>query len=88
MFTCRRKEPPPSGHAFNKEWDIAPPTEPEVTFCELLVEALIGEEMRLDRVGYMEYRMVNDVSTIETPMPISRLKKHFALVLSPTVSAH
>ena len=23
MFTCRRKEPPPSGHAFNKEWDIA-----------------------------------------------------------------
>ena len=23
MVTCRRKEPPPSGHAFNKEWDIA-----------------------------------------------------------------
>ena len=26
MFTCRRKELPPSAHAFNKFWDIA--TEP------------------------------------------------------------
>ena len=23
MFTCRRKEPPPSAHAFNSFWDIA-----------------------------------------------------------------
>lgn len=25
MFTCRRKEPPPSAHRFNRFWDIAEP---------------------------------------------------------------
>ena len=65
----------------------APPTEQDVTFCELVVEALIGEEMRLDRVGYIDSRQVDDVSAIEKAAPLSNLKKHLALVLSPTDSA-
>lgn len=61
----------------------APPSEDEDVFCELVVEALIGEELRLDRVGYLSPRTVDDVLAIERAAPMTHLMKHLALVLAP-----
>ena len=61
----------------------APCSEDEDMFCELVVEALIGEELRLDRVGYLNPRTVDDVSAIEKATPMTHLKKHLEVVLAP-----
>jgi hypothetical protein len=61
----------------------APPSEDADMFCELVVEALIGEELRLDRVGCLNSRTVDDVSLIKNAAPMTHLQKHLALVLAP-----
>ncbi|MEL7500747.1 MAG: hypothetical protein AAFN77_24350 [Planctomycetota bacterium] len=52
-------------------------------FCELVIESLLGEEYRLDRVGYLILNIVNDNTTIEKSTSIKHLKDHLAQVLRP-----
>ena len=60
------------------------PTAHEDLFCKLVVEALIGEEHRLDRVGYLMPNVVEDNTTIHKSTAIQHLKDHLGQVLSPT----
>lgn len=55
----------------------------ENLFAELVVEALVGEERRLDRVGYLELSTVGDNATIDRSSPIRHLNDHLSQVLSP-----
>lgn len=57
------------------------PAAHEDLFCELVVEALIGEECRLDRVGCLMPNVVDDNTTIEKSTRIQHLKDHLAQVL-------
>lgn len=65
------------------ESSIAPPTSSAGMFCELVVEALLGEELRLDRVGYVTHAVVDDVAAIEKVTRMKYLRKHLETVLSP-----
>ena len=64
----------------------APPGEHVHLFCELVVEALIGEEIRLERVGYITPKIVDDASAIEKITPISYLRRHLEQILAPRAS--
>ncbi|UJW81276.1 hypothetical protein [Hydrogenophaga sp. SL48] len=55
----------------------------EQMFCELVVEAILGEELRLDRVGYLKPTLVLDVGAIENASKIRYLKEHLDEVLAP-----
>ena len=59
------------------------PAAHEDLFCELVVEALIGEECRLDRVGYLMPNIVEDNTAIESSTAIRHLNDHLAQVLTP-----
>jgi hypothetical protein len=61
----------------------APLAGTENTFCELVVEALLGEELRLDRVGYLKPILVGDVMAVEKASQMKYLRKHLAQVLAP-----
>jgi len=65
------------------ESSTAPPTAHVQTFCELAVEAVLGEALRLDRVGYLKPSLVEDVSVVENASEIRYLKKHLDEVLVP-----
>jgi hypothetical protein len=52
-------------------------------FCELVVEALLGEELRLERVGCLKPAVVDDVTAIEKVTQMKYLKRHLEQVLSP-----
>jgi hypothetical protein len=60
------------------------PTAYQDLFCELAVESLIGEECRLDRVGYLIPTIVVDNTSIPNLTAIQHLKKHLDLVLTPS----
>ncbi len=59
------------------------PSAHEDLFCELVTEALIGEELRLDRVGYLMPSIVDDNSKVEKSTPIQYLRDHLSKVLAP-----
>ena len=59
----------------------APPRGKEGTLCELVVEALVGEELRLDRIGYITPMLVPDVRAIENTTAIQHLRPHLMDVL-------
>jgi hypothetical protein len=61
----------------------SPPASYENMFCELVVEALLGEELRLDRVGYLKPISVRDMRSIEKASQIRYLKAHIGDVLAP-----
>jgi len=61
----------------------APPRGNEATLCELVVEALIGEELRLDRIGTITPVSVPDVGAIESTTAIQHLRLHLIDVLRP-----
>jgi len=53
-------------------------------FCELVIEELLGEEFRLDRVGCLTPNIVHDNTTIENSTGIQQLSDHLSQVLQPT----
>jgi hypothetical protein len=61
----------------------SPPAAHEDMFSELVVEAILGEELRLDRVGYLKPTLVPDVGTLESASAIRYLKEHLGKVLAP-----
>jgi len=61
----------------------SPPTTHERMFCERVIEAILGEELRLDRVGYITPTLVPDVSSVEKATDIRYLKEHLGEVLAP-----
>jgi hypothetical protein len=61
----------------------SPPTSHESIFCELVVEALLGEELRLERVGDLKPTSVRDVEGVESASEIRYLKEHICEVLAP-----
>lgn len=62
----------------------SPPTAEQDIFCELVIEALLGEECRLDRVGDLTPHIVDDNTTIENSTAIQHLNDHLSQVLTPT----
>jgi hypothetical protein len=64
------------------ESSSAPPAPHENMFCELVVEALLGEELRLDRVGDLKPTPVQDVKAVEKASAIRHLKEHIGDVLA------
>jgi hypothetical protein len=61
----------------------SPPATHEQMFCELVVEAILGEELRLDRVGELTSMLVSHVGVIENASEVRYLKKHLDKVLAP-----
>lgn len=55
----------------------------EDLFCELVVESLVGEQRRLDRIGYLKPTIVTDNTKIEKSIPIQYLADHLDQVLAP-----
>lgn len=53
-------------------------------FCEWVVESLIGEECRLDRVGELMPQIVEDNRCVEQSTPIQHLQNHLKQALAPT----
>ncbi|MEL7267107.1 MAG: hypothetical protein AAFN70_15240 [Planctomycetota bacterium] len=52
-------------------------------FCELVIESLLGEECRLDRVGNLIPQIVDDNATMEKLSSIKVLGNHLSQVLMP-----
>ena len=65
------------------EPSTSPPSYCEIMFCELVVEALLGEELRLERVGDLIPTLVQDVKVVENASEIRYLREHLAEVLAP-----
>ena len=61
--------------------DSGLPPSKETLFSELVVESLIGEECRLDRVGYITHSIVADNRQEGRSTPIRHLGDHLAQVL-------
>jgi len=64
----------------------APPPGKEDTLCELVVEALVGEELRLDRIGIITRVSVPSVRAIEHTTAIKHLRPHLMSVLGPSAA--
>ena len=56
-------------------------------FCELAVESLIGEELRLDRVGYLQPRVLTDDTYTNGMTEIKYLYNHLLSIFNPSPSA-
>ena len=65
------------------EPSAAPPSGEEATLCELVVEALLGEELRLDRIGAITPASVADVRAIENTTAMRHLRPHLIQTLRP-----
>ena len=59
------------------------PSRLDTLFTELVVDSLVGEECRLDRVGYITPTIVSDNTLEERSTPIRHLSDHLAKVLAP-----
>jgi hypothetical protein len=64
------------------EPSAAPSLGKEATLCELVVEALVGEELRLDRIGAITPVSVPDVRVIENTTAMKHLRPHLIEALS------
>jgi hypothetical protein len=65
------------------EPSAAPSLGKERTLCELVVEAILGEELRLDRIGAITPVSVPDVRAIENTTAMKHLRPHLIAVLRP-----
>jgi len=65
------------------EPSAAPSQGKEAALCELVVEALLGEELRLDRIGAITPVSVPDVRAIENTTAMKHLRSHLIEVLGP-----
>lgn len=65
----------------------APPSGKEGTLCELVVEALVGEELRLDRIGAITPVSVPNLRAIQNTTAIQHLRPHLMAVLRPSTAA-
>jgi hypothetical protein len=52
-------------------------------FAELVVESLVGEELRLDRIGVVQPNIVENTGELENLTPIRYLYEHLLTVLTP-----
>ena len=59
------------------------PSAHDQLFAELVVESLVGEELRLDRIGFVQANIVENTREIENTTPIRFLHKHLLTVLTP-----
>lgn len=66
------------------EPSAAPSLGKEATLCELVVEALVGEELRLERIGEITPVSVPDVRAIENTTAMKHLRPHLIEALSST----
>lgn len=60
----------------------APPRGKEEVLCELLVEALVGQAISLERIGYIHNSEVQDVEQVDHATPMRYLRRHLDAVLS------
>lgn len=67
---------------FYEECDLPAPVDAELA-GELLVEALIGETVSLERVGEIQLVLVSKVGGVEHSTPLRFLKEHLNEVLAP-----
>jgi hypothetical protein len=65
------------------EPSVAPPHGKEEVLCELVAEALLGEELRLDRIGTITPVSVPDVRAIKNTTAMKHLRPHVIAVLRP-----
>lgn len=65
------------------EATAAPPEGSELALCELVVEALVGEEVRLDRIGIVTPAKAEDVRSVSDSIPITELRQWLSRVLRP-----
>lgn len=65
-----------------EEADSPEPADADLA-AELLLEALVGEMVSLERVGDVEASCVPDVCAVERATPLRFLRKHLDQVLAP-----
>ena len=63
------------------------PSGHEPLFCELVVESLIGEELRLDRVGFLQPHILAADTDACGLTQIQHLHDHLLSILDPTADA-
>lgn len=61
---------------------VAPPKGKEELLCELLVEALVGQTVSLERIGRIDHVQVSDVEQIDRATPMRYLRSHLDEVLA------
>jgi hypothetical protein len=64
------------------EESTAPPNGKEDVLCELLVEALVGQAISLERIGCIDNSEVPDVEQVDRATPMRYLRRHLDDVLS------
>lgn len=52
-------------------------------FAELVVESLVGEELRLDRIGFIQPSIIENTEQLDRATPIRYLHEHLLTVLTP-----
>jgi hypothetical protein len=67
---------------FYEDHDSPAPSEAELA-SELLVEALLGEAVALERVGLIEPSLVAKIDAVDRATPLRYLKEHLNEVLAP-----
>jgi hypothetical protein len=67
---------------FYEEADSPEPVDVELA-TELLIEALVGEMISLERIGDIETSCVPDVGAVDRATPLRFLRKHLDQVLAP-----
>lgn len=67
---------------FYEEADSPEPADADLA-TELLLEALVGEMVSLERIGDIEASCVPDVRAVERATPLRFLRKHLDQVLAP-----
>lgn len=58
------------------------PSAHDQLFAELVVESLVGEELRLDRVGFVQPNIIEEPEAVENTTPIRYLHDHLLTVLA------
>ena len=64
------------------EESTAPPNGKEDVLCELLVEALVGQAISLERIGCIDNSEVPDVEQVDRATPMRYLRRHLDDFLS------
>lgn len=74
-------------HEIFFEESTAPPDGKEDVLCELLVEALVGQAISLERIGCIDNSGVPDVEQVDRATPMRHLRRHLDDVLSAVTDA-
>jgi hypothetical protein len=59
----------------------APPPGQELQSCELVLEALVGEEQSLDRIGRVQHHVVSSIEHVEEATSVWHLREQLQTVL-------